>query len=741
MKSEYPKILRRRPAPEPTESLFGYVLRLAQVNGYETIAGLLFRAGVKHGRNTAGFDVSILTRLTGRNISEFRHLSHAFGSTRHPPCFILSNPVFDTSLSLRPPKICPACVQEKGFIEAHFDLKLMVGCPIHRRELLNMCPECKEELSWSRPGLLHCKCGAQFSGCCLGNELPLSEIEILNCIRSKVLGEKINTESGVGIPLYDLSALELKSLLTLLHYLGTRWLVVSGQVAATTSHEVLSAASLVLSEWPHRFHELLAQVDSQLSGDAHVSFTNGPFARIYQTLQRWRGFGNQKSDGEFIRRAFKEFFVQKRAEGLVGGIMRDVETPQFDRYLSMRGFAELCQVSHDTVARRAKKGMVSSHRRMTNSIGQWAVDVESATLQSVPIPGKICPQIQTARILGKSKSVFRELVESGDFEVLHKVDWTRGYHEQDIQGFIRKFSDLASRNCQRLHGCGDSVSVRSLVFGNLGSIKDKANRIRMVLSGDIPIVGKQDETVGGILLPRAQSRRFLRDSAAQNSGARSQLETAELLQCSRKDVRALLDGGLLEGVLSACGLQIDADSLAEFASRYSCLAQHAKYLGTSCSALSRWCELAGMSLLSVKTSYEEHHRLFIQKKDVPQLKRFRNRERKAILDLISLEPDYTDRLAILPNRVTIRGLISQGFLRATKREKRWIWVEAESLIAFNQEYVPVTSVATESGLTTREAVRGLEERGISVVFTSTKNKSTAHAFIRASDRLALSVAA
>jgi hypothetical protein len=275
----------------------------------------------------------------------------------------------------------------------------------------------------------------------------------------------------------------------------------------------------------------------------------------------------------------------------------------------------------------------------------------------------------------------------------------------------------------------------------LPSINAKANLIRNVLLGNIPIVGKEDETVGGMLLPRGQSRRFLRDHSAQKSGTRSQLETAELLQCSRGDVRSLLDGGLLKGVFSANGLQIDADSLAEFASRYSCLAQHAKCLGTSCSALSRWCELAGIPLISVKNSYEEHHRLFIQKKDVAQLKRFRSRERKPILDLIPLDANYTDRFVILPNRVTIRGLISQGFLRATKSEKRWIWVEAESLIAFNQEYVPVTSVATESGLTTREAVRGLEERGISVVFTSTKNKSTAHAFIRASDRLALSVAA
>ncbi|RZU40778.1 TniQ protein [Edaphobacter modestus] len=30
-------------------------------------------------------------------------------------------------------KVCPECVAEKKFIEAHWDLKLMVGCPVHRR--------------------------------------------------------------------------------------------------------------------------------------------------------------------------------------------------------------------------------------------------------------------------------------------------------------------------------------------------------------------------------------------------------------------------------------------------------------------------------------------------------------------------------------------------------------------------------------------------------------------------------
>lgn len=739
---DHPIVLPRHPAPKPTESLYGYGLRLSVVNGYETIAGILRRARVAVvSRNRPGFDIQTLARLTGRSSAEFQHLLHTSEKKKRSTWLILSNPVLEKSLSLKLAKICPACVQEKGFIEAHFDLNLMVGCPVHQCELLSVCSQCGVKLSWFRPDLLRCKCGARLSGSSL-QKLPTSEIEILNCLRCKVFGEQVQTGSSVGVPLGALSGLELKSLLNLLQYLGTCWLEATGQITTTTSCQVLSAASLVLSDWPNNFHGLLTKLESQLSRDTPFRLSSGPFAGIYQKIRRGLWLGNRMNEGEFIKVAFKDFFVGKHADGLIDGkMLRGVETQRFGRYQSMRGFAKLCRVSNETAIRRANEGMVDAHKRRIGAIDRWVVDVESAGLQSTPSPGKIHPHIQTARFIGISKAVLKELVESGDFEIVHKVDWTQGYHELDIQGFIQRFNELASRSCTRLGECSESQSIHSLVHGTLGSVKAKASLVRRVLSGNMPILGKQDETVGGVLLPRKESRCFLRDHAARNSGTRSQKEAAQLLRCSRRDVRALLDEGFLNGKFTAFGLQIEADSLAKFASRYSCLVRHAKALGTSCSALARWCELAGIPLVSVMTSYKERHRLFIQKQDVFYLKGFVGWEKRPVLDYFALKPDHAGELAILPNNVTVRGLVSLGLLHVMKYEKRWWWVRAESLIAFNQEYVPVASIAAEVGMTTKEAVRSLEEGGIEVIFTSIKNKSTAHAFIRASDRLFLSIAA
>ncbi|MGO9515716.1 MAG: hypothetical protein ACLPND_01595 [Candidatus Korobacteraceae bacterium] len=85
------------------------------------------------------------------------------------------------------PKLCPECVAEKGFIEAHFDLALMTGCPVHSWSLLSRCPGCMEPLRWFRPGLLECDCGASVRNANLP-AISMAESDLLDIVRRKMLG-------------------------------------------------------------------------------------------------------------------------------------------------------------------------------------------------------------------------------------------------------------------------------------------------------------------------------------------------------------------------------------------------------------------------------------------------------------------------------------------------------------------------------------------------------------------------
>src|SRR5690606_36494213 len=72
--------------------------------------------------------------------------------------------------------ICPACVLETGYLDAFWELKLAVACPIHRTSLLSVCPHCKRSVTWSRQGLLRCKCGGFL-------DVPCNEVESESLLR------------------------------------------------------------------------------------------------------------------------------------------------------------------------------------------------------------------------------------------------------------------------------------------------------------------------------------------------------------------------------------------------------------------------------------------------------------------------------------------------------------------------------------------------------------------------------
>jgi hypothetical protein len=66
--------LTRRPAPSATESLFGYILRLSEKNGYDSYRRLLARGGLQYWNNSAGFDVAILLDLPTETSTKLRAL-------------------------------------------------------------------------------------------------------------------------------------------------------------------------------------------------------------------------------------------------------------------------------------------------------------------------------------------------------------------------------------------------------------------------------------------------------------------------------------------------------------------------------------------------------------------------------------------------------------------------------------------------------------------------------------------
>src|ERR1035438_594813 len=140
-------LLVRHPAPRPTESLVGYVLRLSEVNGYNSMWSLYDLAGLKQSEvRTCGFKLEKLAAIANRSSSELHHIGFSAPLNKPRWARLLGHQVVPTDLKILTPGLCPLCVAEMGFIEAHWHLTLMVGCPIHGCIPATFCPECGKRL-------------------------------------------------------------------------------------------------------------------------------------------------------------------------------------------------------------------------------------------------------------------------------------------------------------------------------------------------------------------------------------------------------------------------------------------------------------------------------------------------------------------------------------------------------------------------------------------------------------------
>lgn len=57
-------------------------------------------------------------------------------------------------------KVCPKCLNDGRPAQAVWDLTLVTACPTHGCQLVETCSHCSKPLSWLRPRLERCTCGA-----------------------------------------------------------------------------------------------------------------------------------------------------------------------------------------------------------------------------------------------------------------------------------------------------------------------------------------------------------------------------------------------------------------------------------------------------------------------------------------------------------------------------------------------------------------------------------------------------
>lgn len=611
------RLLVRHPEPQPTEGLPGYVLRLGEDNGYRSPWDVFCLAGIRQKEmKSSRIRADKLAKVCNLPSARLDIMAHS--APPGQPCWsrLLGHPLLANDLNLTRSRICPRCVLETGIIEAHWELKLMVACPIHRCLALSLCPKCGGPLSWFRPGLLQCKCGGNFQEAELGS-VSEAEASLLDLVRRKVLDLAQCAENPAAAPQNQLTAMNLRSLLAIVRRLGKYRMIVGGDSGVISDEGVISGASRVLADWPKNFIGLLQDIGKDLPFDSKAGVRK-QFASIYHAIFKTKAI-DPPEQIDFLRIAFLQFATNYWGRGCVDPkLMKRVRDGLPQRFVSQTEFAARIGVDPRTAARILKTQNAVSARLSCGKSERIIVDMEHNSIPRTR-PGKIFPSREAARRLSVSVPVLQALQKTGSYEVNHVRPSQGGFHECDIEAFEGKLLALGySTLVPRIEGAHINLGI--VMRGHHDSTAIKVQVIQAMLSGELNVVGNIDGTIAGLLLGRIEYERFIEKSRDNMFGnATTPVSVAQVLRCDPASVPELMRLGYLSGRKTGVGLRVTRSSIDEFTREYASLASVAKSERTSSRALMHLCEEHGIALLSVSRNRRAGPQAFIRLADKGKL--------------------------------------------------------------------------------------------------------------------------
>lgn len=283
------------------ESIFGYLARVAEANGYDSSTWLLPTAQ-RMSFNTSKWTMDTIEHVTQiTSLPRYEVANRVYANTSNNQLIFFGDRIpsvlVDQPYQEGTRKFCPDCLRETGFHSALFDLTPVQVCPQHACRLTTVCPLCAKKVFWGRPTLVTCKaCGGDLTAA-QTERVPTSELRGLAAIAKRFgFPHRHPDIAGQNLEFADeLSHLSsggvLQLMITFAGYLGHRsnpnnFLYAKPQMRASL-HRVLDIGLPFVQRWPEGLFEFL-----ELYASAHGKNVNKifglkkSFASFYNLLIR-----------------------------------------------------------------------------------------------------------------------------------------------------------------------------------------------------------------------------------------------------------------------------------------------------------------------------------------------------------------------------------------------------------------------------------------------------------------------
>jgi TniQ len=623
--------LPRHPHFHPTESLLGYILRLSEENGFETPSSVMRLSGVWPAKLDAPYKLTEVAKLANCDASDICKIGYSVSNKWDSPRCLLGHSVGPQDLWLKWPKVCPECIEEKGFIDAHFDLKLMIACPVHSKPLVSVCPSCDKKLQWRRPGLLKCACGAPISA---GTALVQDQatIDLLDVIRRKVLHLPEACAYNSDIPAGHLAAMKARSLLFLVRLLGRIESTPRLAVPSKSSEDVVSRAAHLLSKWPANFLVELGKLTREYPTGAPILLHKGRLGGLHKAIE----FGMKpRSDGAFMK-ALLVNFAKSRIDQDARVVQTDLANKRFDeQFLNVQQFSRKYHLQTPAVMRLIRDGHFQATSVSRNKQTRRYLDVRAIPIGPAVDEERIRSTV-AASTTGLPIGVLKCLRASNDFDASHRPKWISGWYKRDVEAFALKLRDLIDQKPLERRGGGPVISLSSILRCSRLEAELQAAVIRRLLTGKIHVTACKGKNIRGVVIERDAFRECLREeigismvSTVEHSGTprlrdslKTTTETARSLRCSRISIDVLVKNGLISGSWHWGTWWITDSSICEVRERYTTVGAMAREYKVLSQVILELCRGHGISMLSLNDGLHACRRAFIKREDIPRIGKY-----------------------------------------------------------------------------------------------------------------------
>ncbi|QHE90389.1 hypothetical protein PI93_000075 [Pandoraea fibrosis] len=388
------------------ESMIGYLLRLAECNGFASLCDLDFLVSPQ---NCGGSRVKVESLLGGLSLSATRGQVTYFRNLQIPDCGGVDSKCWNG----RRPRYCPICLAQAPYWRAVWDLTLMAACPAHRVALRDSCPGCHRALTWKRRHVSECDCGHTLTK--VEPEHASDESVAIGAYLAYAMSPKAASSLRYRQP--DVQALSLVDLFdlcvqfgTYLSPKGTKPTKVANLYDVSVALGVANGAGQVLIDWPNGFFGLLREIGNRAAIDGKSSRLSARFGYFYTAL--YRRFGASQFD--FLRREFETFVGREWVGQLAGRNRRmSLATRREHAWLPITVAAKLLRVGRDTVRALIEEGRLEGQTHVSPAGRTWGT-VSKLSVEQLRNAGAQRMTLTEVRgVLGISRKHAYALIRSG----------------------------------------------------------------------------------------------------------------------------------------------------------------------------------------------------------------------------------------------------------------------------------------------------------------------------------------